>query len=482
MDRKIKKGSKGIALFDNTSNKTHYVFDYADTEFFANKTGKDFITARFEGGEDLSFAITSLEKTYGRTNDTLSHAERIFAIAESAVDDSFPEILEDLKENVEGSFLAKYDEDELEAVLRSTLTSSVAYSVAKKAGVDVSELNLDFSHINEFDTTDSISCIGRQIADLANPIINDLSKSFWIYRRRELQATKERRTEHGADLSTGRGLSGAEHRAEEHAGRHGTDEVRVSAEEVSGETQTDALHADAAERDVLPSSSTDSGRSGHDVEPSDRGAGESPGRERGIEDERSNEMGRDDEQHPGISGGNSPERTYLQLSLFPSEQEQEEIHKGAEIERFSAFNLPKDNLDADLMRGSQFEGGKMRIYALYQHEESAAERANFLQKEYGLGGHSFQLMNGESRFVDYSGKGVLIHSFRSEYEERFTWREAEKRIKGLIDRGIYLNDKDKDSWAALETKYAEVGGVPYPDPAYRMPEPIEVLMERNKDR
>ena len=191
MDRKIKKGSKGIALFDNTSNKTHYVFDYADTEFFANKTGKDFITARFEGGEDLSFAITSLEKTYGRTNDTLSHAERIFAVAESAVDDSFPEILEDLKENVEGSFLAKYDEDELEAVLRSTLTSSVAYSVAKKAGVDVSELNLDFSHINEFDTTDSISCIGRQTADLANPIINDLSKSFWIYRRRELQATKE---------------------------------------------------------------------------------------------------------------------------------------------------------------------------------------------------------------------------------------------------------------------------------------------------
>ena len=481
MDRKIKKGSKGIALFDNTSNKTHYVFDYADTEFFANKTGKDFITARFEGGEDLSFAITSLEKTYGRTNDTLSHAERIFAVAESAVDDSFPEILEDLKENVEGSFLAKYDEDELEAVLRSTLTSSVAYSVAKKAGVDVSELNLDFSHINEFDTTDSISCIGRQTADLANPIINDLSKSFWIYRRRELQATKERRTEHGADLSTGRGLSGAEHRAGEHAGRHGTDEVRVSAEEVSGGTQTDALHADAAERDVLPSSSTDSGRSGHDVEPSDRGAGESPGRERGIEDERSNEMGRDDEQHPGISGGNSPERTYLQLSLFPSEQEQEEIHKGAEIERFSAFNLPKDNLDADLMRGSQFEGGKMRIYALYQHEESAAERAKFLQKEYGLGGHSFQLMNGESGFVDYRGKGVLIHSFRSEFEERFTWREAEKRIKGLIDNGMYLNDKDKDTWAALETKYAAVGGVPYPNPAYRMPEPIEVLMERNKD-
>ncbi|HCK88425.1 MAG TPA: helicase, partial [Erysipelotrichaceae bacterium] len=173
-----------------------------------------------------------------------------------------------------------------------------------------------------------------------------------------------------------------------------------------------------------------------------------------------------------------------QLSLFPTEQEQiERIDSAiqeAEDNQPSAFSLPEDDLDNDLMRGSQFEGGKMRIYALYQHEASASVRAEFLRKEYGLGGHSQQLMSGESGFVDYNGRGVLIHSFRSDYEVRYTWREAEKRIKRLIDAGVYLNGRDREKWAELEEKYAEVGGVPYPDPAYRMKEPEELISVPNE--
>ncbi|MBQ6734633.1 MAG: DEAD/DEAH box helicase family protein [Lachnospiraceae bacterium] len=194
-------------------------------------------------------------------------------------------------------------------------------------------------------------------------------------------------------------------------------------------------------------------------------------------------MGAAYERAESAGGGSDPDGVGIRLSPPVTEFEQLSLfqagkREAAEDEQPAAFSLPEDDLDNDLLRGSQFEGGKMRIYALYQHESNAAERAKFLQKEYGLGGHSQQLMSGESGFVDYSGKGVLIHSFRSGFEVRYTWREAEKRIKRLIDAGIYLNDKDKTRWEALEEKYAAVGGVPYPDPAYRMPEPEEILAER----
>ena len=42
--------------------------------------------------------------------------------------------------------------------------------------------------------------------------------------------------------------------------------------------------------------------------------------------------------------------------------------------------------------GSNFEGGKIRIYALYQQQGEAKERAAFLKAEYGLGGHSYTFM------------------------------------------------------------------------------------------
>ena len=143
--------------------------------------------------------------------------------------------------------------------------------------------------------------------------------------------------------------------------------------------------------------------------------------------------------------------------------------------------IARNNLEKTLLRGSMFSGGKMRIFAMYRHESSASKRAAFLRDEYGQGGHSFTTLDGENGFVDYSGKGVDISPYHSEKNEHYTWRETEKALEGLIKDDLYLNENDKKEWAKLEEEYREVGGVPYPKPAFRMPTPEEVLAKRKEE-
>ena len=134
----------------------------------------------------------------------------------------------------------------------------------------------------------------------------------------------------------------------------------------------------------------------------------------------------------------------------------------------------RDDLDSALMHGSNFSGGKTRIYALYQHEPNAAERMGFLKKEYGMGGHSQTLMDGNSGFVNYSGKGIEIAAFKTDFRLLYTWSEVDKRIDRLIEHNAYFIDKDWEEWQRLEQKYAWHGGIPYPTPAFRWPEPEEL--------
>lgn len=123
---------------------------------------------------------------------------------------------------------------------------------------------------------------------------------------------------------------------------------------------------------------------------------------------------------------------------------------------------PTDDLTECMKAGSQFEGGKVRIYALYLHEHDKRKRVQFLKDEYGTGGRSYTLLNGESGFIDFRPKGITIRSFRSDYEKEHTWREAEESIRELIETGRYMTDRDMDKWNALNEK-------PYPTAGYRYP-------------
>lgn len=116
------------------------------------------------------------------------------------------------------------------------------------------------------------------------------------------------------------------------------------------------------------------------------------------------------------------------MSLFQSEAEQiqkidaaaESAVREAESEKPSAFVISEDEIDRMLRTGSNFEGGKIRIYALYQQQGDAKERAAFLKAEYGIGGHSYTFLDGSRGFADYDGKGILLRNYGHDREVRLT--------------------------------------------------------------
>ena len=156
------------------------------------------------------------------------------------------------------------------------------------------------------------------------------------------------------------------------------------------------------------------------------------------------------------------------MSLFQSEAEQiqkidaaaENAAREAESEKPSAFVISEDEIDRMLRTGSNFEGGKIRIYALYQQQGDAKERAAFLKAEYGLGGHSYTFMDGSRGFADYDGKGILLRNYDHDREVRLTWSAVDKRLDRLVENGQYLTALELEEYRKLEQEY----GAPLPMP------------------
>ena len=103
-------------------------------------------------------------------------------------------------------------------------------------------------------------------------------------------------------------------------------------------------------------------------------------------------------------------------------------------------NVSRENLiHNEVMRGTGFVDGKFRVTNFYQANPSKKDFADFLKKEYGIGGHSG---DGPVKFVDHDSKGIEITLTTG--KENFTWNEVAKVISELIEKGEYITQKDID--------------------------------------
>ena len=69
---------------------------------------------------------------------------------------------------------------------------------------------------------------------------------------------------------------------------------------------------------------------------------------------------------------------------------------------------PKMKLRLLLQTGSSFEGGKTRIYAFFQTSHTPKENADFLKKEYGIGGHTHAVSRESGSYEDHGSKGITL--------------------------------------------------------------------------
>ena len=96
--------------------------------------------------------------------------------------------------------------------------------------------------------------------------------------------------------------------------------------------------------------------------------------------------------------------------------------------------------------GSGFEGGKQRIMTLYQTQTDRNLRAKALAKEYGIGGHSHDFLDGSRGFVNHDWKGLEFDHYPDHQKITLKWAQVEQYINLMIQSDRYLTDKEKEHY------------------------------------
>ena len=88
--------------------------------------------------------------------------------------------------------------------------------------------------------------------------------------------------------------------------------------------------------------------------------------------------------------------------------------------------------------------------ALYQTQPDRKLRAKALAKEYGIGGHSHDFLDGSRGFVNHDWKGLEFDHYPDHQKITLKWAQVEKYIDLMIQSDRYLTDEEKEQRATRQ--------------------------------
>ena len=448
MNRYVRRGSKGIALLDQSSNvpRLHYVFDVSDTGVRRNSRDPEV----WQLNDDLFQPVSEmLAQEYGIHHERLSQqiADIAGKLAESYWDNNSTDILA----IVDGSFLMDYDDAGQELQFKSAAAISIMYTILERCGFEPEGYfdRDDFQAIYDSSTPDAVYALGTAVSECSRDVLRNIERTVkTTIRRRNVERSQHEYEEQERDLLDHRGLPAPEpdpQPAEDPVGQ-----VRQDAPDVPDEPSPGAVQHDAPEREPVPAPDG-SGADSREPDAADHGAASEtdPGPGQG---EPANGMGAAHEQPESAGRGTGADGADLQLSFLdaniPTEAQQIEKIDQAESEKTpSAFVLSQAEIENELRRhGSGFAGGKQRIMALYQTQPDRKLRAKALAKEYGIGGHSHDFLDGSRGFVNHDGRGLEFDHYPEHKKFTLSWTQVEKYIDLMIQSDRYLTDKEKEHY------------------------------------
>ena len=104
--------------------------------------------------------------------------------------------------------------------------------------------------------------------------------------------------------------------------------------------------------------------------------------------------------------------------------------------------ITEDEISASLANGSSFEGGKTRIYAFFQTSHTPKENADFLKKEYGIGGHTHAVSRESGSYEDHGSKGITLKKAGCA-DVQMNWNKVASRISELIRMNRYFTPDEQ---------------------------------------
>ena len=452
MNRYVRRGAKGIALLDESSGfpRLHYVFDVSDTGVRRNSRDPEV----WQLGPDLVQPVSEmLAATYGISGERVS--QQLADVAGKLVADYWDNNSGDILAIVDGSLLMDYDEAGVEMQFKSAAAISVTYTLLERCGYEPTGWfdKDDFQAIYNFSTPDSVYALGAAVSDMSREVLRNIERTVkTTIRRRNAERSQYEYEQQERDLLDRRGLPAPEPNPEpapEAAGQ-----VRQAAPDVPDEPSPGAVQHDAPEREPIPTPDG-GGADGREPDAAEHGAvaEAEPGPGQGAE---SDGVGAAHEQPESASRGTGADGADLQLSFFdahiPTEAEQIGKIDQAESEKLpSAFVLSQAEIENELRKhGSGFAGGKQRIMALYQTQPDRKLRAKALAKEYGIGGHSHDFLDGSRGFVNHDWKGLEFDHYPDHQKITLKWTQVEQYIDLMIQSDRYLTDKEKEQRTARQ--------------------------------
>ena len=447
MNRYVRRGSKGIALLDQSSSvpRLHYVFDVSDTGVRRNSRDPEV----WQLGPDLMQPVSEMiAREYGVYHERLS--QQISDLTGKLVDSYWDNNSGDILDIVDGSFLIDYDEAGQEFQFKSAAAISILYTVLERCGLEPDGHfdRDDFQAIFSFSTPAAVYALGTAVSECSRDVLRNIERTVkTTIRRRNVERSQYEYEQQERDLLDRRGLPAPE--PDPAPAGESTGQIRQIAPDLSDGASPGAVQFDAPVGDSA-SAPVGSGTDRREPDAADHtGTAEAePGSEQRA---ASDGVGAAHEQPESTGRGTGDERADLQLSFFdvaiPTEAEQIESIDQAESEKSpSAFVLSQAEIENALRRGSNFEDSKLRIWQIYQMQPDRKLRAKALAKEYapyGPGGSSHTYLDGSSGWLDHDSKGLTFEHYPDHRKTLLRWDRVEKYIDLMIQSDRYLSDKER---------------------------------------
>ena len=428
MNRYVRRGSKGIALIDSTGDtpKLRYVFDVSDTGGRENSRHPYLWEMQEHNKQPI---LDMLEDKFGMEENNLSDA--FYNIAQDLAIEYYDNHKGDIPYLIENSFLEDYDEDNIKATFENAATVSIAYTLMKRCGLNPDEFfdHEDFLSIFDFNTQDAVALLGTAVSEQSEQVFRQIAITI-------VKTERERRNEYERNnLREERGLSNT--RPDIETSRTASRKIRENEKEISSGTSDTLIQFPTVERKTISPSIGDRQNSQQEINTDNGGLTESSASTR--QDEKSDGMGRLHEQLESTGRGNHTDGAYIQLTLFPTEEEQ--IQRIAGSEKLSAFSMPEEDIDSILRTGGNSTNSIFRIVSFYQKDKSIEEKAAFLQAEYKEGGKGLYI-DGEKISLWFNKEGIHIAkgdiALYARSKQVIEWTDVAERIEELLNEGQFV--------------------------------------------
>ena len=477
----VKQGTAGIALIHtvNGRKKLRYVYDYKDTDIVrgvpVTEVRKPYLWQIDE--EDKKDVSDHLQRRYHIKGQEADLATMLKKLTEEIIEDTMAEEVPKLLRDRQDSYLEDLDQDTIRLEYRELFLSTAWYLLLSRCGIDPEEYMYleDFRSITDFNNEDVLLRLGSPISEHCASVLKEIGLYLFqknLQKNRAETIVEGRAKEYNQDRqipvqkeAEQDEINLYERRRRSDVSRAGTNkdggahrEIRTDEGKIPERTRqidisdpSDERLRGTSDRDPEAGRRED-GRTGARADEGGRGNG-------GTESSRPDEMGRTGKQLQTAGGGNSETGDYIQLSLFPqNEQEQADYGTAAGDKPAAVFAFPETYIDEALRTGGN-DDHSLEYVLLDLMQKKPGELLRKDLKEAWKGGKGLFMPDGVKVSVWYSEEGIFFrrgNGARRNPEKTLSWDEAAERIESLYQNGQFttkeLQEKEFDT---IRTRIAE---------------------------